>query len=136
MGCDCRLLPGDRPDRLESELRAALGEGIPYRLELGALRGGSVSAIDTPLFECVRRFLQRSDPGAILLPTISTGFCDAHHLREAFGTVAYGFWPVRHTPLEVYAAGFHNRDERIHVDDLGAAVAFHLQLAREIGAET
>ncbi len=132
--CDCRLLPGDGPDLLEHELRQALGDGIPYRLELGAAaRGGSVSAVDTALLEAVRRFVHRTDPGALLLPTISTGFCDAHHLRDAFGTVAYGFWPVRHTPLEVYASGFHNRDERIHVDDLGPAVTFHLEVAREIG---
>jgi hypothetical protein len=56
-----------------------------------------------------------------------------HFLREAFGTVAYGFWPVRHTPVDVYQSGFHSRDERIHVDDLAYAVRFHLHAAHAIG---
>ena len=37
-----------------------------------------------------------------------------------------GFWPTRHTPLEVMQAGVHNRDERIHVDDVGYAARFLL----------
>ena len=57
-----------------------------------------------------------------------------HFLREAFGTVAYGFWPVRTTPLDVYRSGFHNRDERIHADDLVHAIRFHLHAAHELSA--
>ena len=55
-------------------------------------------------------------------------------MRQAFGTVAYGFWPSRHTPLDIYYEGVHNRDERIHRDDLGYALQFHLHAARELGA--
>ena len=42
--------------------------------------------------------------------------------------------PIRSTPTEVYEHGFHNADERLHVDDLAYAVRFHLEVAREIGA--
>jgi acetylornithine deacetylase/succinyl-diaminopimelate desuccinylase-like protein len=63
---------------------------------------------------------------------VSTGFTDSHFLRHTFGTAAYGFWPSRHTPPEVLHAGAHNRDERIHRDDLGYAVRFHVELVREI----
>ena len=41
---------------------------------------------------------------------------------------------MRGTPYEVYDAGVHNADERLHVDDLGYAVRFHIEAAREIGA--
>jgi acetylornithine deacetylase/succinyl-diaminopimelate desuccinylase-like protein len=71
---------------------------------------------------------------AVLVPVVSTGFTDSHYMRQTWGTVAYGFWPCRFTPPEVRDAGVHNRDERVHVDDLGYAVAFHLEACRAIGA--
>jgi hypothetical protein len=33
----------------------------------------------------------------------------------------------------VLAAGVHGRDERIHVDDLGYATAFHIDVCRAVG---
>ena len=55
----------------------------------------------------------------MVVPTILNGYTDSHQMREAFGTVAYGIWPVRSTPYDVVASGVHGADERIHVDDLG-----------------
>jgi acetylornithine deacetylase/succinyl-diaminopimelate desuccinylase-like protein len=46
--------------------------------------------------------------------------------------VAYGFSPTRATPAEVLEQGIHNRDERIHVDDLLLGVQFHLDVARRL----
>ncbi|MDX6533274.1 MAG: hypothetical protein QOF68_1018 [Gaiellales bacterium] len=132
--CDCRVLPGDTSDDLEAELRKALGTDIPYELEfLEEPTGGTVADVDTPLYDICQRFLDRHDPGAVLLPTISTGFTDSHFVRQEFGTVAYGFWPIRHTPLDVYNTGIHNRDERIHVDDLAYGLDFTLFAARAVG---
>ena len=38
--CDCRILPGDTPETLERELRAALGDDLPYRDRVpGSARG-------------------------------------------------------------------------------------------------
>ena len=133
--CDCRLLPGQSAADLERELARALGDDVPYELELlGPPVGGTSSPIESPLFAVCQEFLDEHDPGATLLPTMLTGFCDMHFMREAFGTIAYGFWPVRHTPTDVYLEGFHNRDERIHVDDLVYATRFNLHAAQAIGA--
>jgi acetylornithine deacetylase/succinyl-diaminopimelate desuccinylase-like protein len=133
--CDCRVVPGTSPDELESEFRRALGDDLPFELEfLEEPVGGTVSPLGTPLEEACRAFLARRDPEATLLPTMATGFTDSHYMREAWGTVAYGFWPFRHTPNEVYGSGFHNRNERVHVDDLGYAVEFHLEACRAIGS--
>jgi acetylornithine deacetylase/succinyl-diaminopimelate desuccinylase-like protein len=133
--CDCRVVPGSAEAELETELKRALGEDLPYELEfLERPNGGSVSPIGTPLEDVCRRFLERRDPEATLIPSMATGFTDSHYLRQAWGTIAYGFWPFRHTPSEVYGSGFHNRDERIHVDDLGYAVEFHLEACRAIGS--
>ena len=135
--CDCRILPGDTRELLEAELRAALGSDIPYEIEFPEeIVGGSVASVDTPLYGICQEFLDQRDPGAVLLPTISTGFTDSHFLRRAFGTAAYGFWPVRHTPTDVLYAGVHNRDERIHVDDLAYGLDFTLHACRRVGELT
>ena len=63
---------------------------------------------------------------------MSPGFVDSYFMRRAWGTVCHGFWPTRHTPLDVMQAGVHNRDERIHVDDVGYAARFLLHAARTV----
>jgi acetylornithine deacetylase/succinyl-diaminopimelate desuccinylase-like protein len=132
--CDCRVLPGTDADSLEAELRAALGDDIPYEIEFPEEpTGGTASPIDTPLYRVCSDFLARHDPGAQLLPKISTGFCDSHFMRKSFGTVAYGFCPIRYTPAEVIRNTVHSKDERIHVDDLVYAARFHLYAAETIG---
>jgi acetylornithine deacetylase/succinyl-diaminopimelate desuccinylase-like protein len=68
----------------------------------------------------------------LLLPVLCTGFTDSVHLRAAAGTAAYGFSPFRSTPAEVIAAGFHNADERVHVDDLTLSARFHVDLVRRL----
>lgn len=132
--CDCRVLPGTTEEDLRAQFADALGNSVPYELEfLQPPTGGTISPVATPLFEVCRRFVAKNDPGAILLPTLCTSFTDSHYLRESFGTVAYGFWPVRTTPYEVVNAGLHGRDERIHVDDLGYAASFHLHTCLTLG---
>jgi len=133
--CDCRVVPGTTEDELASELAAALGTDVPHEVEfLEPPNGGSVSPIETPLYDVCRAWLAENDPGAVLLPTVCTGFTDSHFMRDAFGSVAYGFWPMRHTPYEVAAAGIHSVDERVHVDDLGYATRFNVEACRAIGA--
>jgi acetylornithine deacetylase/succinyl-diaminopimelate desuccinylase-like protein len=131
--CDCRVLPGTTAEDLERELRGILGDDVPYELEfLEPPTGGTVAPVDTPLFAVCQGFLDAHDPGAKLLPVVSPGFCDSHFMRERFGTVAYGFWPMRRTPLDIYHEGIHNRDERVHVDDLVYATRFHIHAARRL----
>jgi acetylornithine deacetylase/succinyl-diaminopimelate desuccinylase-like protein len=131
--CDCRVLPGTTTEDLEHELRDALGDDLPYELEfLEPPTGGTVAPIDTMLFRVCQDFLDEHDAGATLVPTISPGFCDSHFMRERFGTVAYGFWPMRYTPMDVYRDGIHNRDERIHADDLAYATRFHIYAAHRM----
>jgi acetylornithine deacetylase/succinyl-diaminopimelate desuccinylase-like protein len=133
VGVDCRILPGDDEADLERELTEALGDGIPYELRLDhGITGGTESPLGTPLHAAIAGAVDALEPGAVLVPKLSTGFTDAAFVRQAFGTVAYGFWPVLHTPLEVYEGGMHNKDERIHVDDLGSAVALQLDVVRRL----
>jgi len=115
---DCRLLPGQHPQHVEPLLRAVLGGDVEYELEWIEAQGGTRSPLDTPLWDAVDSFVALSEPGARAVPICSAGFTDSHWLREAFGTVAYGFFPARSMPAEVAAQLIHSADERVPVDDL------------------
>jgi acetylornithine deacetylase/succinyl-diaminopimelate desuccinylase-like protein len=131
--CDCRALPGTSDEELLAELREALGDDVAYELEVvEPLTGGTISPIDSPLFDACCAFIREHDPEAVVLPTVCDGFTDSHYARAAFGSVAYGLWPMRTTPYDVAAAGVHAHDERIHVDDLGYATMFHVELCRSL----
>ena len=131
--CDCRVLPGTTVDELLKELELALGTDLPYELELlEPPLGGTISSIESPLFDACADYLRSADPEAILLPILSTGFTDSHYMRAAFGSVAYGFWPTRSTPHEVWSSTVHAYDERVHVNDLGLATSFHIAVCRAL----
>jgi acetylornithine deacetylase/succinyl-diaminopimelate desuccinylase-like protein len=119
---DCRLLPGQHPKHVEPLIRAVLGGDVDYGLEWLEEQGGTRSRLDTPLWEAVESFVALSEPGARPVPMCTAGFTDSHWLREAFGTVAYGFFPMREMPTEVANALVHSADERIAVTDLELGV--------------
>jgi acetylornithine deacetylase/succinyl-diaminopimelate desuccinylase-like protein len=120
---DCRLLPGETPADVEPLLRAALGVG-DWELDWieNDQAGGTVSPLDTPLWRALERWVEAVEPGARLAPIISAGFTDSHWLRDAFGTIAYGFFPLRAMDVELAARLVHSADERIAIDDLELGV--------------
>jgi acetylornithine deacetylase/succinyl-diaminopimelate desuccinylase-like protein len=130
---DCRILPGTTEADVEKAVRARLGDGLAYDLSWPEpLIAGSSSPPDGPVIDAVRTFLAAEGVTGDVLPSLGTGFTDSVYLRAAAGTAAYGFSPYLTTPLDVMLAGYHNADERVHVDDLHASVRFHLHLAKEL----
>ena len=65
-------------------------------------------------------------------PICVAGFTDSHWFREAFGTVAYGFFPSRAMPAELAARLIHSADERIPVEDLELGVSFMSHAAQSL----
>jgi acetylornithine deacetylase/succinyl-diaminopimelate desuccinylase-like protein len=118
---DCRLLPGQLPEDVEPEIRAALGDG-DWELVWIEREGGTRSTLDTPLWSALDEFVATFEPGARLLPMCNPGFTDSHYLREAFGTTAYGFFPMRAMDIELAGRLEHSADERVPVDDLELGV--------------
>lgn len=130
---DCRVLPGATEADVERAVRARLGGDVRYELEWPEhLVAGSSSPDTSPLMDAIAATLADQGETAPLLPLLGTGFTDSVYLRAAAGTTAYGFNPFRSTSVEVLTAGYHNADERIHVDDLLLSVAFHVDLARRV----
>ena len=128
---DCRLLPGQTQAQVEPELRAVLGNG-DYDLEWVEGRGGTRSPLGTPLWEAVSGFVQEMEPGAAAVPIACAGFTDSHWLRDAFGTVAYGFFPSRFMDMQVAARLIHSADERVPVADLELGVDCFRHVARTV----
>jgi acetylornithine deacetylase/succinyl-diaminopimelate desuccinylase-like protein len=130
---DCRVLPGTDPEELLGEFRLALGD-LEVELELAETPlGGTRSALDTPLRDALAEWIGELEPGAQLVPEMSSGFTDSHFLREAYGTIAYGFFPMRHTAPELLDT-VHAPDERIDVRDLELAVRAFVHCIDRIGA--
>jgi acetylornithine deacetylase/succinyl-diaminopimelate desuccinylase-like protein len=130
--CDCRLLPGETQDEAEAEIRAALGEDSYDFVWLEGI-GGTASPLDTPLWAAIESFVRQEEPGAVLAPVVLAGFTDSHFMREAFGTVCYGFFPMRAMDCELAATLIHSADERIPVDDLELGTRFLMHVARTLG---
>lgn len=129
---DCRILPGTTKADVESLMRSLLGDDIRY--ELGwpeEMVAGSSSPVDGAVPDAIAAFAAEEYADTSVLPVLCAGFTDSNYLR-ATGTAAYGFSPFRTTSSEVLDAGYHNADERVHVDDLLLSTRFHLDLARRI----
>jgi len=130
---DCRLPPGMTPEDVDPLVRAAIGLG-DYDLEWYERDGGTRSPLETPLWSALESWVAELEPGARLVPLVCAGFTDSHWMREAFGTVAYGFFPQKAMAGELAARLVHSADERIPVDDLELGVHALRAAAGAVGA--
>jgi acetylornithine deacetylase/succinyl-diaminopimelate desuccinylase-like protein len=132
---DCRLLPGRTQEQAREVILDFLDEG-DYEFEWTTGYGGTRSPVDTPLWEAVSAFVQETEPGARALPICVAGFTDSHWLRQKFGTVAYGFFPMRAMDSELAARLVHSADERAAIEDLELGMAFLRHAATRIGGSS
>ena len=128
---DTRLLPGQTPAEAEATIRAYLGEG-DYELVNLEGQGGTRSQIGGPLWDAVQSFVEAEEPGAVAAPICVAGFTDSHWLRQAFDTVAYGFFPARAMDSETAARLIHSADERVPVEDLELGVRWLRHAAQSV----
>jgi acetylornithine deacetylase/succinyl-diaminopimelate desuccinylase-like protein len=131
---DSRLLPGTSVEEQQAIVRGVLGEG-DYELTSLEAHGGTRSEIRTPLWDAVSSWVESVDPGAKPAPVCVAGFTDSHWFRQAFGTVAYGFFPSRVMPIETAARLIHSADERVPVEDLELGVGFLRHAAQSLLSE-
>ncbi len=130
---DCRLLPGQTQDEADQVIRDVLGEG-EYELKWLEAHGGTRSPMDTPLWDAIESWVAEVEPGAAPAPICLAGFTDSHWPRSAFGTVAYGFFPMRYMDPQLATRLVHSADERVRVDDLELGTEFLRYAARVLGA--
>jgi acetylornithine deacetylase/succinyl-diaminopimelate desuccinylase-like protein len=115
---DCRLLPDEDPDRFMQSL-ARIVDDPAVRIEKIMAFSPAVSSADTDLFRALAEVIRRNFPGAVLMPSVQTGFTDSHFLRD-LGIISYGFNPVLIPPAD--AGGVHGNNERISVENIRRGV--------------
>jgi acetylornithine deacetylase/succinyl-diaminopimelate desuccinylase-like protein len=120
---DCRILPERTQDEIQARIARQL-EGAEYDFEWIEGQGGTRSPVDTPLWDVIESFVAELEPEAQTVPLLLSGFTDSHWMRQAFGTVSYGFFPMRAMEPEIAARLIHSADERIELDDLELGVRF------------
>jgi acetylornithine deacetylase/succinyl-diaminopimelate desuccinylase-like protein len=130
---DIRTVPGTTGEDVDRYLTEALGD-LAKRVEVEPLFNdqATVSTMDTPLWDGLRRQVQALAPGTDLQPGIVVGGTDARFFREK-GAVAFGsaLFSPGVTP-ETFANRFHGHDERIDVESLGLSTDLWLGVARDL----
>jgi acetylornithine deacetylase/succinyl-diaminopimelate desuccinylase-like protein len=130
---DCRILPGHTQAEVEAKV-AWLLQGAEYDFEWVEAQGGTRSPVRTLLWDVIESFVDEIEPDAQAVPLLVAGFTDSHWVRQAFGTVAYGFFPMRAMEPELAARLIHSADERIELDDLELGVRFLRHAARGVAS--
>jgi acetylornithine deacetylase/succinyl-diaminopimelate desuccinylase-like protein len=119
---DVRTLADEDVEAFYNEMRRVIGDP---KVELipPQRRGRPVSpptSLDTDMFRAIERTQRAMFPGAITLPTMSTGATDMAQLR-AKGVQAYGYGPLVD---ETDGFGAHSDDERIDERSIPKLVEF------------
>jgi acetylornithine deacetylase/succinyl-diaminopimelate desuccinylase-like protein len=125
---DARLLPGESCSAFGSHVRSVLADpGIEVEPILSF--PSRASSADTPLFHAIERVAGATDPGAVVVPRVISGFTDAHYFRD-HGLVAYGFIPRWRKADEPW--GVHGPDERISIENLERGVTTLIAILEEL----
>jgi len=115
LGLDGRLLPGFRPEDMERELRALLGDD--FDLEIVMFDPGPAEP-DMGLFETLGGVLRQLDPEGVAVPLVMAGVTDARFFSR-LGIQTYGFTPLKLPDDFNFIRTIHAADERVPVEALG-----------------
>src|SRR4051812_47894788 len=128
----CRVPPGFGADDVRAAVEAIVPAG-DWSMAFDEQVGGNRPPAESPLWDVIRGFIEREDPGAVVAATGLPGFTDSRWFREAFPEcVAYGFMPAKAFDLFEATPLIHSADERVPVEDLGMAARFFAELAPAI----
>jgi acetylornithine deacetylase/succinyl-diaminopimelate desuccinylase-like protein len=124
---NCRLLPGEEPDFVRSELQRIAGDKVRVTPRAGARRSDPTDP-GSAVFATIRRVSESIWPGVPVTPVMSTGATDGSRLRNA-GIPTYG---VSGLFVEYGENRMHGRDERLRVESLHEGAAFLDRLVRAL----
>lgn len=127
---DARLLPGSDCNEFLNEVRGLIAGEFVKVEPLDVAFAPSASPVDGSLMQAIERLGADEPEGAIVLPSLLTGFTDSHYFRER-GIAAYGFVPLVISPSQ--RDSVHGPDENVGADELSAAVRRLVHLLRDLG---
>jgi acetylornithine deacetylase/succinyl-diaminopimelate desuccinylase-like protein len=125
---NCRILPGEPPDEIESTLRTLAGHRV--KLTVSSPPEPSPPSPLTPsILDRLERVVSEKWPGVPVAPTMETGATDGALVRRA-GIPTYGVSGLAADPDDVRA---HGKDERVSVAGFDDAVDFWYRLMKSFG---
>jgi acetylornithine deacetylase/succinyl-diaminopimelate desuccinylase-like protein len=130
---DIRTLPGVTGEDVRRMLDEALGD-LKDDVEVIAQddNPATASPAETPLWDSIRRSVERLVPGATTVPFLVVGATDARFFRRA-GSVAYGAGLFSEKiPFAEFASMFHGDNERIDQESLRLSTEFWIALAKDL----
>ncbi len=130
---DIRTVPGTTSDDVNAHLKEALGD-LFDEVELVEMfdHASSVSPLDTPMWESLRRQVRTTYPDADFLPELIVGATDARYFRDR-GVVAYGTGLFeRNVTMSEFASRFHGHNERIDVTSLGLCTDLWVGVVKDL----
>ena len=118
---DCRLLPGENAEEFISEIKARVNDPHITVEEISPKPDDPhPSRTDTPLYDAVKRAIQKQHPDATVMPIVVPFGTDGQKFRMR-GVAAYGIMPMivdaqtlatmhsdsEHIPLDQFRQGLH-----------------------------
>jgi acetylornithine deacetylase/succinyl-diaminopimelate desuccinylase-like protein len=128
---DCRLLPDQDPEAFLADLQVIVNDPA-IRFETLMSFTPAVSRTDSALYRAIEAVAARRMRGAVVIPSVSTGFTDSHFFRD-LGIASYGF-----SAFVIPGAdrrGVHGNDERIGVETLIEGTRFMIDLVERFATE-
>jgi acetylornithine deacetylase/succinyl-diaminopimelate desuccinylase-like protein len=121
---DGRTLPGADPEAFRAAVQEVVGDAAEIEVVIPAT--GTAADVESPFYDAIKATLARHQPGAHLVPAMSTGGTDSPLIP---GVKVYGFFPLQPSErIAIYEQLVHGHNERIHVDDLAHATRFMYDL--------
>jgi acetylornithine deacetylase/succinyl-diaminopimelate desuccinylase-like protein len=127
---NCRIVPGETPEAVESELRKAVGGQVTVKMRTSTLGPSEAGDAQSAVMKTIRRVANGMWPGVSVAPVMSTGATDGARLRAA-GVSVYG---VTGFFVESGEDRMHGRDERLAVRSFFDGAEFLYRLVRTLGA--
>jgi acetylornithine deacetylase/succinyl-diaminopimelate desuccinylase-like protein len=125
---DCRLVPQQDPDEFLQELVALIDdETIAVERIMGFTSASS--STDTRLFRVIKSLTEEYYPGALVVPSVVSGFTDSHFFRDA-GMIAYGYQPVAVPVADM--GRIHGNDERLSLENIQSSTRMILNVVSEM----
>jgi len=125
---DCRLLPGQNAEEFVSEIRARVNDPHIGVEQISPKPDDSPgSRRDTPLFDAMKRAIQKQNPSATVLPIVVPYGTDSQKFRMR-GVIAYGLIPM---VIDLHTlATMHSDSENIPVEQFRRGLHIYFDILR------
>jgi acetylornithine deacetylase/succinyl-diaminopimelate desuccinylase-like protein len=129
---DCRLLPGQTAEDLHRTISEAVGGLDEVEIKPIQADEGTISPLDTPLYEAITETMKELDPGCDFVPYMVSGGTDSRFFRQR-GIPSYGFLPLKpDLSLSEMLSIVHGRNERISQENLLLSTKFFYRLVKRM----